>query len=429
MASRKRTMGHGLSCNDPNNKRKSTKRKHFLSVEQHTKLPRYHVLDPQIDSGRYVDTTHRSDAMHHVKEFISSLPTILLTVSLLIVTPIRCQYFITADDSHCLTIGTNSFTNNSQVFWTNISYSSHCINWALEDHFNRETQSIYNGKLFVNGFGANPVNQATYLNQRLYVDDTDFRFTKAQSRLPTSQTAQSVGYDSTNNIIELVGGSPDGSLYVQYSIDSDNFTIIGHPFTYYQRSFGQAYTQIGGVLYTGRGFKFDVVTDSYSTSGGDVHWRFGCLATIDDNSIFFVAYVDNRTITRVYNALNATFAVAPSLQEPHSFCTCQIVNHYLYVIGGQNASIEKLYVNITNINGYSFEYLSQSLTTPSAARSEVIGKNIFIQTSGTSLIHVLDTVTDTISIIGDLTSADAEKPGSILVHNIWYLCQSKLVCL
>eukprot|EP01083_Nonionella_stella_P217321 780313_1 len=432
MASRKRTMGHGLSCNDPNNKRKSTKRKHFLSVEQHTKLPRYHVLDPQIDSGRYVDTTHRSDAMHHVKEFISSLPTILLTVSLLIVTPIRCQYFITADDSHCLTIGTNSFTNNSQVFWTNISYSSHCINWALEDHFNRETQSIYNGKLFVNGFGANPVNQATYLNQRLYVDDTDFRFTKAQSRLPTSQTAQSVGYDSTNNIIELVGGSPDGSLYVQYSIDSDNFTIIGHPFTYYQRSFGQAYTQIGGVLYTGRGFKFDVVTDSYSTSGGDVHWRFGCLATIDDNSIFFAGYgsgTANRR-TRVYNVLSNTFAEGPSLQALHVQGTCQIVNHYLFAIGGNNGSvetrsIEKLYVDISNLNLYSFKYLTQSLIESGQeaswdARSEVVGNNIFIQRRGTHVIQVLDTVTDTISIIGDLNAIGVHF-GSIVANNIWYL--------
>eukprot|EP01084_Bolivina_argentea_P244281 409274_1 len=98
-----------------------------------------------------------------------SLLTILLTVSLLIATPHHCQYFITADESHCLAIGTKTLTNTSQLFWCNISSSSHCINWAFEKHFKPETQSIYNGKLFVNGIGGNAVNQATYLNQRMYV--------------------------------------------------------------------------------------------------------------------------------------------------------------------------------------------------------------------------------------------------------------------
>eukprot|EP01083_Nonionella_stella_P241551 843438_1 len=94
---------------------------------------------------------------------------LLLTVSLLIATPIHCQYFITAD-SHCLAIGTNSLTNITQVFWSPISYStsSNCVNWAFEKHFNQETQSIYNGKLYVNGIGANAMNKATYLNQRMY---------------------------------------------------------------------------------------------------------------------------------------------------------------------------------------------------------------------------------------------------------------------
>eukprot|EP01083_Nonionella_stella_P046090 123426_1 len=349
-----------------------------------------------------------------------SLLTILLTVSLLIATPLHCQYFITADDSHCLAIGTKTLTNTSQLFWCNISSSSHCINWAFEKHFNHETQSIYNGKLYVDGIGVNAMSQETYLNQRMYVDDTDFIFIKAQSQLPSAQTSQAVGYDSTNNIIELVGGSPNGSLHVQYSIDSDTFTALGQPFDESQFTVGHAYTQIDDLLYTGNGFKFDVLTKSYTALGGDALWRSGCLATISSTSIFFVSY-DESNITQWYNVLSDTFSSAPSTQETHAFGTCQIVNGYLYVIGGQNSrSVEKLYVDISNVNAYSFEYLSQSLTVSGNARSEVIANNIFIQTWNTPSIQVLDTVTDTISIIGDLTSY-ANSPGSILVNSVWYL--------
>eukprot|EP01083_Nonionella_stella_P143473 446059_1 len=350
-----------------------------------------------------------------------ALPIILTAISLL-AAPINCQYFITAHDSYCLSIGTNVITNSSQLFWCNISHSSNCINWAFEKHFNRQIQGIYHGKLFVNGIGANAIMQETYLNERMHVDDTAFSFIKSESELPTPQECQSVGYDPTNNIIELVGGCPDGKLHVKYSIDSDTFTNLGSPFDYYQRSFGQSYTQIGNILYTGLGTKFDVVTQLY-TNIAPHQWRFGCLATVNADSIFWVGYVNEKTRTNVYDVVTDTLYAAPSLQEEHSRGTCQIVNNYLYVIAGDNVqSIEKLYVDINDINGYSFEYAieSTSWTASSPARSVVVGSNIFIFLSGTPSIHVLDTATDTISIIGEL-SASATTPSSILVHNIWYL--------
>eukprot|EP01083_Nonionella_stella_P087081 242122_1 len=102
------------------------------------------------------------------------MPTMLLIALSLLTSPIRCQHVVTADDSYCLAIDTNSGStaNNPQAFWCNISSSSSCINWGLEEHFNRQTQDIYHGKLFVNGIGANAINQATYLSQRMYVNGT-----------------------------------------------------------------------------------------------------------------------------------------------------------------------------------------------------------------------------------------------------------------
>eukprot|EP01083_Nonionella_stella_P091814 256759_1 len=209
---------------------------------------------------------HMNKSPYHIPA-CTHLEFVVIALSLFIVTPIHCQYFITANnDSYCLSIGTHSLTNNPQVFWCTISHSSNCINWSFEKHFNQETQPIYNGKLFVNGIGAHAINQATYLNQRMYVDDTDFSFTQAQSQLPTSQTYQSVAYDSTNNIIELVGGAPDGTLHVEYSIDSHNFTNLGQPFDYYHRAFGQSYTTIGDTLYSGYPKDFDVVNELYTSA-------------------------------------------------------------------------------------------------------------------------------------------------------------------
>eukprot|EP01083_Nonionella_stella_P037912 103266_1 len=355
-----------------------------------------------------------------------ALPIILTAISLL-AAPINCQYFITAHDSYCLSIGTNVITNSSQLFWCNISHSSNCINWAFEKHFNRQIQGIYHGKLFVNGIGANAIMQETYLNERMHVDDTAFSFIKSESELPTPQQCQSVGYDSTNNIIELVGGYPDGYLHVEYSIDSDTFTNLGSQFDEYQRSFGQSYTQIGNVLYTGYGNKFDVVTE-LTTNLPMNGFRYGCFTTINDY-IFWVGHISQKTKTFVYNVVTGTVYGAPSLQEAHSYGTCEIVNNYLYVIAGDFAeSIEKLYVDINDINGYLFQ--SRSWDASGSARSVVVGSNIFIFLSGTPSIHVLDTVTDTISIIGELSASvsapgvphNAKKmPGSILVHNIWYL--------
>eukprot|EP01083_Nonionella_stella_P301918 1038502_1 len=355
-----------------------------------------------------------------------ALPIILTAISLL-AAPINCQYFITAHDSYCLSIGTNVITNSSQLFWCNISHSSNCINWAFEKHFNRQIQGIYHGKLFVNGIGGSAIMQETYLNERMHVDDTAFSFIKSESELPTPQQCQSVGYDSTNNIIELVGGRPDGYLHVEYSIDSDTFTNLGSQFDEYQRSFGQSYTQIGNVLYTGYGNKFDVVTE-LTTNLPMNGFRYGCFTTINDY-IFWVGTISIKTKTFVYNVVTDTVYGAPSLQEAHSYGTCEIVNNYLYVIAGDFAeSIEKLYVDINDINGYLFQ--SRSWDASGSARSVVVGSNIFIFLEGTSSIHVLDTVTDTISIIGELSASvsapgvphNAKKmPGSILVHNIWYL--------
>eukprot|EP01083_Nonionella_stella_P285448 971589_1 len=121
-----------------------------------------------------------SDAMKHGQK-LRSLPIMLLIAISLLTAPISCQYFITADDSYCLAIGTNSATDHEQVFWCDASSSSNCINWGLEEHFNRQTQGIYHGKLFVNGIGGSAIMQETYLNERMYVDDTAFSFIKSES--------------------------------------------------------------------------------------------------------------------------------------------------------------------------------------------------------------------------------------------------------
>eukprot|EP01083_Nonionella_stella_P029677 81631_1 len=351
---------------------------------------------------------------------IGSLSTILLTISLLI-TPINCQYLITADDSYCLTIGTSVLTNNTQLFWSNISYLSgyNCVNWVLEN-FNHKTQSTYNGKVYVSDTGPN-----MYWNQTMYVHDTDFRFNLMQSPQPLSlgQRAQAVGYAPTKNMIELLGGHPNGTLHAEYSINSTKFHEIGAICRTYHRSYGQAYTQIGDVIYSGYKAKFDVVTELYSITQNNGEWRYGCLAAIDPIHIFFVGGNSTpATATNVYNIVNDTFAAGPSMNEVHRYGTCHIVNHYLYVIGGDSKrSIEKLYVDISNILGYSFHYLDQSLIASGrSARSEVIGNNIFIQTSGSDSIQVLDTTQDTISIISNF-GTKAYQPGSIVVHNIWYL--------
>eukprot|EP01083_Nonionella_stella_P270931 917677_1 len=119
--------------------------------------------------------------MKHAQKIRSLVTcTILIAVSFL-TAPINCQYLITANDSYCLAIGTHSLSNKSQAFWTNISDSANCINWAFEKHFNHETQSIYNGQLHVSGIGPNAINQQSYLNQRMFIDDTDFEFIQAQS--------------------------------------------------------------------------------------------------------------------------------------------------------------------------------------------------------------------------------------------------------
>eukprot|EP01083_Nonionella_stella_P241549 843436_1 len=153
---------------------------------------------------------------------------LLLTVSLLIATPIHCQYFITAD-SHCLAIGTNSLTNITQVFWSPISYStsSNCVNWAFEKHFNQETQSIYNGKLYVNGIGANAMNKATYLNQRMYamMDSTPINI-KADpiTHVPLIESLQNDSFSASSyynyKVSPYDARRTSGSAWVSSTIDN-----------------------------------------------------------------------------------------------------------------------------------------------------------------------------------------------------------------
>eukprot|EP01083_Nonionella_stella_P016626 46439_1 len=363
--------------------------------------------------------------MKHAQKLRSlSTCTILLAVSLL-TTPINCQYLITANNSHCLAIGLNSITNNSQLFWCNIAHSDHCVNWALERHFRKENEPIiYNGKFYMNGIGANAIHQESYSTHKMLTYDTTFNFSQGQSTLPSAQRSISVGYDSTNNIIELVGGWPDGYLHVEYFIDNDTFYNRSRPFHHQQKSFGHSYVQIGEILYTGIAYKFDVLNESYTTfsePGGDPpDWRFGCLAALDSNYIFFHGAMNIQSM--VYSIKDDASIYGPDLQENHSWGSCQVVNNYLYVISGHyTTSVEKLYIDTSNINGHSFETLSDSCSvTAQSIRSEVIGNNIFIQTFNSSLIEVLDTVTERISVIGSLTQSN-RYVGSILVHNVWYL--------
>eukprot|EP01084_Bolivina_argentea_P123873 219506_1 len=353
--------------------------------------------------------------------------SILLTLSLFS-TFVNCQYFLLANNTYCLATGINSITNYSQLFWLNASLSSNCVNFRL-DTYNHEIDTIYNGKFYVNGIGESAIYHSLYQNYTMIADDTSFIFSQAQSRLPQKQTCIAVGYDSIHENIELVGGFPSGqdqlTGHIQYDISTDTFYDLGHPFAYYQRSYGQSYAQIGDVLYTGNWRKYNVVSGEYTNILLPSDQRFGCTAAIDDRYIFFAG--DNMK-TVVYDTRVDSSFYGPLLQEIHTWGTCQIVNHFLYVIGGRNSSsVEKLYVgyhDIKDINRYIFEYLTDSLNAVRASirsiRSEVIGYNIFIQTSNSPNIEVLDTTTDKISVIGKIKHSYSSS-GSILVENIWYL--------
>eukprot|EP01084_Bolivina_argentea_P102138 183031_1 len=265
------------------------------------------------------------------------------------------------------------------------------------------------------------------------------------STLPRVSKAMVAGYDKNNDLIWLIGGYNNPRQLLSFNVSrwntSDAFTDYGIselPTDVLQ--YGQSYTQNNDILYIlsdtdNTFYEFNLKSHIFlSWTGVNIPFN------IYDESSFCVTNIDNYLILtqnhsmNIFNTTSETWLIEkfnPKTIQSRSKHTCNVnlINEYLYVIGGVSENtVEKIYVNdIRNIKSCNWTQITHTLPSPNInGHSVVFDKYIYVFTGINNLInewndniYVIDTNTDTITSY-DTLSELIQFPAIIVVKNRIY---------
>eukprot|EP01084_Bolivina_argentea_P223067 377486_1 len=276
--------------------------------------------------------------------------------------------------------------------------------------------------------------------------------------MPRPSSSQAIGYDSSNELIWLLGEGLYQGIYSRQLMSFDvNQWTSSNAFVYYGENVlsddvwgvGDFYTQINDVLYMintdGTAFStFVLSTQEFSSPWNNIAFpismNLGSLTHIYDYLIVSGGYNAPSSLSEVqiFNISSNSWLVnVPSMIRGRAQHTSVVHSNYLYMIGGYNMIeraliyIEKLYVgdmnNIQNENFFEIAGLQLS-TDKYSLRAVCHGSNIFviggyirvISTSGQQFVDIIDTATDTVTS-DSILNTKVGKPAVIIVNERLYV--------
>eukprot|EP01083_Nonionella_stella_P058906 154182_1 len=288
--------------------------------------------------------------------------------------------------------------------------------------------------------------------------------------MPLPNHMMAVGYDATNETIWLVGGDADGSasqqllafdIVTQTSIEIrlQNQTRLSHSVWG-----NQFFTQIGNILWMindvekeypnkAQGFSiFNVMTSQFIYDFNDIivpvnTRELACLAsTIDDNHNSYLFVVGGKLLdysmdlTQIFNISSNTWLTnAPSMDTSRNAFSCIIHNDKLFSIGGHEHnvapyyldSIEVLDVSTANLHSFAVQWqYIDPLNMPRARTNAVAYMDKVLVIGGepsgnpggsSNAIHVIDTVSDTVTYYGDSLVTGLYHTASVVVNGALFV--------
>eukprot|EP01083_Nonionella_stella_P052958 140314_1 len=274
--------------------------------------------------------------------------------------------------------------------------------------------------------------------------DSSYDATVGSDTMGLGNVGMAVAYNTANNEIVLLGGSPYSRQFTTFksnqfsATDSLYFASSEIAFT-----LSQYYSTMNNVVWmitsNGLGFTtFDL--DTYAidkpaitipnTNAAEL--QAGCLATIPDYLIVMggEGVTDN---VQIYDITQGTwFSTVPTLNKGRKSFACITVGTNVFAIGGHDGSkyldtIESLDVsNIASTNLPDWAYLSGTLTGGHAGATAVsYGTDIIVvggQASyiNTDSVHLIDTTDGSCELVGSLAFVSSSV-AAIVVGNTLYM--------
>eukprot|EP01084_Bolivina_argentea_P110775 197737_1 len=278
-----------------------------------------------------------------------------------------------------------------------------------------------------------------YMIQIYTSSSTPLTWTLSPDLMPYNARSMVVGYDDINKKIWLLGGRDGSYVYhgkvLEFDVATENF--IEHEalkdndgMNVKLRSEAQTYTQIGDIIYMiikDKFGTFNVLTQEFSLPWNNVMIPFTVSVDDGDSGYGCLTYIDNHLIVLggainepypagrysnmwIYDMIDDMWiTTGPDMNFRRASFTCQVVDNYLYAIGGSydwsatNAilhtdTVERIDVSdISNIGGQSWMTLTDTLTTVKGGIRSVVAGNIiyvfggYTGTGWTLVVDIIET--------------------------------------
>eukprot|EP01083_Nonionella_stella_P304087 1055152_1 len=266
----------------------------------------------------------------------------------------------------------------------------------------------------------------------------------SQTTLPNSDSNMAIGY--YQNTIIILGGYENPQDMIEYDIIESVFNTIVGVLPFDTTGYSQFYTQMDNMIYiidtSGERINvFDVSTKAYTTQ----HWNIthdvdtnGCIASAAAQLYIIGGYTTNGPMNNVqiFTITNNTWRDGPYLQSARYWVSCvaSTISNKMYVVGGTDGqgnyqdylkTIE--FISITQIDQNQWQYTNSDLTEPLVStRAVVYDTHIYVMggqnSSGVYVtnVNIIDTITNTVSILTDQLSYEASSMAPIVVGHTLY---------
>eukprot|EP01083_Nonionella_stella_P070184 187648_1 len=261
----------------------------------------------------------------------------------------------------------------------------------------------------------------------------------SQTTLPNSDSNMAIGY--YQNTIIILGGYENPQDMIEYDIVESVFNTTVGVLPFDTTGYSQFYTQMDNMIYiidtSGERINvFDVSTKAYTTQ----HWNIthdvdtnGCIASAAAQLYIIGGYTTNGPMNNVQilTITNNTWRDGPYLQSARYWVSCvaSTISNKMYVVGGTDGqgnyqdylkTIE--FISITQIDQNQWQYTNSDLTEPLVStRAVVYDTHIYVMggqnSSGVYVtnVNIIDTITNTVSILTDQLSYEASSMAPIVV--------------
>eukprot|EP01083_Nonionella_stella_P250423 864883_1 len=269
-----------------------------------------------------------------------------------------------------------------------------------------------------------------------YACQSSYDSISSKDKLPATSEANAAGYDDENDIILIFGGaSNDKQQFIQFDVQTSQFSLDPLYTPQEIRGWGQNYFQLNNTLWmlnrAGTQFVTANTHPPYDVTVPNITIPTlvdddGCLA-MTDHHIFVVGGATAvscgvHASVQIYDMIDDTWlSGVPSLPNNRMRMACYAVDDTLYAIGGvraENQKYDSIFtlnisdVVLTDISSQQWQVSLSALNTPSDAICIVKHRNDLIAIGGENInynplndVYVIHTLTGECFLAGTLSTA------------------------